>query len=322
MREAVAGLEGDLDALRAMVDLHAGRLDDTAAALDMQEDQLMQLWAAVEALQAAPVQFDAADLWLAIGNLEDRTGANEAAIAELRALLLQEDGAGDLAALQDSIAALEAAMAAADADRASFSSSLIELVERVNALEGDPDIIIALQGDLVLIGDRLTDLESRVTALETELALAQETLADHEERLTHLEQRLDPDRAPFYINLALYGSTPDRGLLAQATVGHDALFGNIGARLALELGLGDAPMSVSGGATYRMSFDRTDGYAGLGFGASFEDTGTHLFGELALGMNWRVARNFGLFLEGRYRAYLDGSGDGLAGIGGGVQFRF
>lgn len=325
LRRAVAELQDDMAGLLALVEEHDRQLDEVADALDRHEGQIADLWDAITTLDVAPEAFDASALWLAITELEAAVAANDADLADLhdRLLALEEDSDDDLNAR---IRTLEVALEASLAERAAMAAELDALHARVSALEADSavqgQLIIDLDGRLGTMSERLTGIEARLARLETDMAEVMATLADHEERITQLEQTTTPDRAPFHISLALYGSAPDGGLVGQVAVGHDAVIGNMGVRATVDFGFQDVPLSISGAATYRATMNSIDGYAGIGLGVSFEQDGSAMFGELLLGINYRIARNFGLFIEGRYRPYFDGSGDGLAALGGGVQLRF
>lgn len=328
LRRAAAELRDDLDGLRALVEEHDRQLDEAAAALDRHEDSIADLWDAIAVLNMAEV-FDAADLWLAIRALEDDAAAKTAELADIQARLAALEAAGqdeEAAGLAARMTALELALTEIQAERDALAAELAGLRQRVAALEEDSALhgrlIVELDTRLGSTVERLGLLEARLAALEADMNDVQATLADHEERITRLEQTTTPDRAPFHISLALYGSAPDGGLVGQVAVGHDAVIGNMGVRATADFGFQDVPFSISGTATYRATMNSIDGYAGIGIGASFEEAGTAMFGELLLGINYRFARNFGLFIEGRYRPYFDGSGDGLAALGGGVQLRF
>lgn len=326
LRRAAAELRDDLDGLRALVEEHDRQLGDVADVLDRHEDEIAGLWDALAVLDVAPEAFDASELWLAIAALEGDAAAQAAELADVLDRLAALEAGGSDADLAARVTALELALDESLAGRAALAAELEDLRGRVAVLEEDSALqgrlLVELQARLGSTADRLALLEARMAALESAMADANATLADHEERITRLEQATTPDRAAFHISLALYGSAPDGGLVGQVAVGHDAIVGNMGIRATVDFGFQDVPLSISGAATYRATMSNVDGYAGIGIGASFEDTGTAMFGELLLGINYRFARNFGVFVEGRYRPYFDGSGDGLAALGGGVQLRF
>lgn len=326
LRQAVSALQDELGGLTALVAEHDGSLADAAAALDRHEAELAELWNAIAVLQASPAVFDASELWLAIEALEGRADATDAELDAIRDRLAALEDDADTSALAARLDALTDQLHDEMALGVSLRDQLGALEARVAALErgnmAQDSLLSELENRVGTLSGHLALLEARVHGMEADLSEIRAVLADHEERITRLEDSLLPDRAPFNISLALYGSAPNGGLVGQVAVGHDAIVGNLGARLTVDFGFGEVPLSVSGAITYRATVDSVDGYAGVGMGASFEETGTALFGELILGAGYRFAKNFGVFIEGRYRPYFDGSGDGLAALGGGVRLRF
>src|SRR5690606_4797571 len=120
----------------------------------------------------------------------------------------------------------------------------------------------------------------------------------------------------------MFGTDPDFDLFAKATLGHDSLIGAVGARVSFEYSLGAAPHNVSAALTYRTSFGSTDGYFGLGGGVTLDDPMAP-FGEILAGVNLRVARNLGMYFEGRYRPFFDGgTTPASSGFGAGLSLRF
>lgn len=328
LRRAAEDLAAELAGLQLIVAEHDGELAGVAAALDSHELALTELWAAVRTLDSAPEVFDATGLERDLAALAAAVAALEAEAADLRnrSADLENREAPDTAPLLTRLAELEAQAASKAERQADLESRLAELETRTAALgtsvASQAEHIILLQLRLDTAEAELAALSGRTAAVEEELRSASATLADHEERLARLEEALLPERAPFYLSAALFGSAPDGGLVGLVAVGHDSVLGNLGVRAAVDFGFSEVPISLSGGVTYRATLDAADGYAGLGLGVSFEESGNALFGELLLGVSWRFAKHFGLFLEGRYRPYFDGSGDGLAALGGGIQLRF
>lgn len=325
LRRAADQLNADLAALAALVEQHDHELAAAAEQLQLHEDELARLWAALTTLDAAPEVFDATELWNAIGALEQAAAEREDQLNELTLRLDALEPDTDTGELWAHLEALEAGQAAAEVERARLGDELAELRARVAALEAaafDPSLLADLELRLGASADRLALLEGRVSSLEVSMNAAGQTLADHEERIGRLEEALLPERAPFHVSLALYGSAPDGGLVGQVAIGHDAVVGNLGVRVSADFGFSEVPLSIAGALTYRATMERVDGYAGLGLGASFEENGTAMFAEMLVGVSYRLARNIGIYAEARFRPYFDGSGDGLAAIGGGVQLRF
>ncbi len=324
LRLAVEQLSEDLAGLAQLVEQHDQQLGEVADALVLHEQELEDLWAAIQLLDVAPAVFDATDLWLATGELESAAAGREAELSSLRDRVeaLEAAEVDDTGDLRDRLAALEAGLAEAAEERAQLADGLADLRARVASLEGQEHLLTELELRIGGTADRLALLEARVSDLEAALAGVNVTLADHEERISRLEATLLPERAPFHISVALYGSAPDGGLVGQVAIGHDAVAGNMGVRVSADFGFSEVPFSIAGAATYRATMDNVDGYAGLGLGVSFEEAGNAIFAEILVGISYRIARNIGVYGEARFRPYFDGSGDGLAAIGGGVQLRF
>lgn len=325
LRRAAEQLQADLTVLTHLMEAHDGQLAEAAATLDRHEDELAELWEALGALDLAPEAFDATDLWLAIAELETTAADGNMRLNQLEEQLGAMEADSDTSDLRARLTELETQQAAADAQREQLAADLSDLQARVAELEANDnvaDLVMELQMRLDSAAERLALLEARVTATENGLRQADAQLHDHEERIGRLEDSLLPERAAFHISLALYGSAPDGGLVGQVGIGHDSIVGNLGARVSTDFGFSEVPFSLAGALTYRASMDSVDGYAGLGLGASFEETGTAMFAEMFVGVSYRMARNIGIYAEARYRPYFDGSGDALAAIGGGVQLRF
>jgi len=328
-RELAGALE-ELARLRERVDAAGGRLD----ALEAADAEL--------ARQVAGMGAD-------VGELSDRVAALEEALATLRAAASAEELAAlerELAAAQsgmnelsDRVAALESAPAgqpaATAAEAAELRAALADLRarqatadERVAALEASVEALAASQAPASGVNARLESLTGELAALEARLGEAEERLDDVEARLEELEDRVDevadtvlPDRGGFYVSLAAFGSDPAAGLLARVAVGHDAVLGAIGFRLSYEHAFGPTASNAAGIVTYTTAFGASDAYLGVGAGVAFEADPVP-FGEVVVGIQYRLMRHLALFVEGRYRPYFDGTNDQYGGVGGGVQLRF
>src|SRR5690625_4747280 len=218
LRRAAEQLNDDLAALAALVEQHDHELAAAADQLQLHEDELARLWAALTTLDAAPEVFDATELWNASGALEQAAAEREEQLNELTLRLDALDPDADTGELWAHLEALEAGQAAAEVERARLGDELAELRARVAALEAaafDPSLLADLELRLSASADRLALLEGRVSSLEVSMNAAAQTLADHEERIGRLEEALLPERAPFHVSLALYGSAPDGGLVGQ-----------------------------------------------------------------------------------------------------------
>lgn len=326
LRAAAEELRADLAGLAALVAEQGATLEGLAGALGRSEAELGALREAVSVLQAAPAALDAAALRPEIEALEARVADLEGQLQELGSAAPPPvaEPAADEEALQQRLRTVEARLVEERDARDRLAAEVAELAERIGALEAgahDARPSVALV-PLTELDVRLVGVNERLAALEERLAAVEETLGEHAARLARLEQRLLPERAPFYVSLAVYGSSPDGGLIGHAVVGHDAVVGNLGARVSVDVGFDRVPMAVSGALTYRSTLDQADGYAGLGLGASFEPSGTAMFGEMLVGVSYRLFRHVGVYVEGRYRPYFDGSGAGLSALGTGLRLSF
>ncbi len=145
-----------------------------------------------------------------------------------------------------------------------------------------------------------------------------------------------PPAAPFrygnYIGASYYGVLQNAvGTMARVMVGNDALFGNFGVRLTGDIAVsGDTPgNSASGILTYRGTTGRFDGILGVGGGYNFDRPSTAnstgagaTFGELLIGVDYRVLDRVALFGEARQHYYFDGTNDNISSVAAGLKFRF
>lgn len=333
LRNAVDELRADLSALESV-----------PATLEEHERELAELRDALAAVEAMGMAFEEADVSAETQALSDRLADVEAALDEVRASLGAQPtepapapsgepaDAGSLADLEARLAALESDRAGLSDETASLRAAQQALEERLAQLEaraqgGDdtgvtapPDVSDA--SGLAELRGRVEQLEGRLQAVEDELSVVRDEIDLHAERVLRLERSLLPDRAAFYVSVAAFGTDPDFDLFAKATLGHDSLFGAVGARVSFEYSLGTMPHNVSAALTYRTSFGSTDGYFGLGGGVTLDDPMAP-FGEILAGMNFRIARNLGVYLEGRYRPFFDGgTTPASSGFGAGVSLRF
>lgn len=141
-----------------------------------------------------------------------------------------------------------------------------------------------------------------------------------------------PPEAPFrygnYIGASYYSILQDNvGSMARVMVGNDALFGNFGVRLTgdIQIKAFTPGNSVSGLFTYRGTTGRFDGILGVGGGYNLERPSTNTsatFGELLIGVDYRVIDRVAVFGEARQHYYFDGSNDNISSIAAGLKFRF
>ena len=347
LRQAIVELDGELGGALEEI----ARLRDALAAANGRIDALeaadAELAARIDALEVADAELAARiDALGHDGDLEARVAALEDALAALRGYATLEDLAAVEAELDDALARLgdvEARLAAIEArpggevDTSGLWAAIDELRQAQTAVEGRISMlemsVHSLHGtsapvDLGGVEERLEAVNARVSALSADLGDVEARLDDVEERLADLEGRMDrvedtlfPDRGGFYVSVAAMGSDPNKGVLGRVAVGHDSVLGNIGFRVNYEHSFGASPSSAGGAITYTTFHGRSDAYVGVGAGAAFE-ADTVFFGEMFVGVQYRLARHFAVFVEGRYRPYFDGSGEQYGGIGGGLQFRF
>lgn len=138
-----------------------------------------------------------------------------------------------------------------------------------------------------------------------------------------------PPAAPFrngnYIGVAAYGIMQDNvGQMARVVVGNDQLIGGFGVRVTGDIKIkGDTPgNSISGAVTYRGTTGRIDGILGVGGGYNLDRKAS--FGELSVGVDYRLMDNIALYGEARQHYYFDANNPrpNISSIAAGVKFRF
>lgn len=329
-------------------------LDSALGRLDSQQQEIDELRSTQAALESMVMAFEGFDVGTDMQAFEERLGAIEQELDSVRAQLdtmplapetpaapAEPTAPTDTGAMGD----LDARLGAVESDRARLENELASLraeqqslADRVAALEaraqqpapsgGDETPVVTAPDDSATL-NMITELQSRSDQLETRLRTSEDDVASmraeiaaNTERLSRLERSVLPDRGAFYVNVAVFGTDPDLDLFAKATLGHDSLFGVVGARVSFEYSLGAMPHNVSAALTYRMSSGATDGYFGLGGGFTLEDPMAP-FGEILAGMNFRLTRLLGMYVEGRYRPFFDGgTTPASAGFGAGISVRF
>ena len=140
-----------------------------------------------------------------------------------------------------------------------------------------------------------------------------------------------PPAAPFrygnYVGAAYYNVLQESvGSMVRVVVGNDQLYDGFGVRVTGDLRVrGDTPgNSVSGAVTYRASTGRFDGILGVGGGYNFARSST--FGELSIGVDYRVIDRVAIYGEARQHYYFSGAvqnnARNLSSIAAGLKFRF
>lgn len=339
----------ELGVLRNASDELRNELGGIMGRLDSQQQEIEELRATQAALESMVMAFEGYDVGADMQAFNDRLAAIESAVDSVRAQLdtmpLAPDAPqapADTSGMSD----LDARLGAVESDRARLEGELSSLRNeqqsleaRVAALEAqagqaqplpttdDDTAVVTVPQDNATISmvnelrNRVDQLENRLQTAEDGLATARDEIAANSARITRIERAVLPDRAAFYVNVAVFGTDPNFDLFAKATVGHDSLFGNVGVRASFEYSLGAMPHNVSGALTYRMSSGGTDGYFGLGGGVTIDDPMAP-FGEILAGMNFRMTRLLGMYIEGRYRPFFDGTTPASAGFGAGISLRF
>ncbi|MCS6869255.1 MAG: S-layer protein, partial [Thermus sp.] len=178
----------------------------------------------------------------------------------------------------------------------------------------------ALEEGLQAQKERLATLEERLKALEARQAQDDARLKALEEEVAALKRTLTPFRLPLYLGLAAYRGDVTGEWHIRLLLGHDALLGPLGLRLAYE-----APLSQPGQGlgsldlTFRTSYGDLDGYFGVGGGLYLDQT---RFGQLLVGASMRLVPGFGFFLEGHQRYLFDGQAGQRSTLAFGLAIRF
>lgn len=137
----------------------------------------------------------------------------------------------------------------------------------------------------------------------------------------------DPFRYGNYVGVAYYSILQQNvGQMIRVTAGNDQIYGGFGVRLTGDVTLkGSTPgNSVSGAVTYRGTTGRFDGILGVGAGYNFNNAST--FGELSIGVDYRVIDRVAVYAEARQHYYFNGNiaqyNRNLSSIAAGVKLRF
>ena len=110
----------------------------------------------------------------------------------------------------------------------------------------------------------------------------------------------------------------------RVSAGNDQLVNSFGVRIT-----GDIPVrgttpgaSASAAITYRATTGRIDGILGVGAGYNFTRAAT--FGELSIGVDYRLTDNIALYGEGRQHYYFNIGNPypNISSIAAGLKFRF
>lgn len=138
-----------------------------------------------------------------------------------------------------------------------------------------------------------------------------------------------PPAAPFrngnYVGLSAYAVTQSSvGYMVRLSVGNDQLVNAFGVRVTGDIAVrGNTPgNSISGAVTYRVTEGRIDGLLGVGAGYNLSKAAT--FGELSIGVDYRLTDNIALYGEGRQHYYFNIGNPypNISSIAAGLKFRF
>ena len=293
--EALKGVEERLKALEeAQQGLEAAQKALEARAL---EEDLRRVQ---EALKALEKQLQA---------LESRTQAEPRDLESLRQQ--QEALRAAQKALEDRLKALEEAHAAQQEALKGLEERLKDLPAARKLAEEAQARLQALEPRLKAVeeglkeqGNRQRALEERLKGLEERQSQAEDRLKALEEEVASLKRTLTPFRLPLFLGLAAYRGDVTEEWYGRLLLGHDALLGPLGLRLAYEAPFANPGQGLASlDLTFRASYGDLDGYFGVGGGLYLEGT---TFGQLLIGAGSRVVPNLSLFLEGQGRYLFDG----------------
>ncbi len=149
-----------------------------------------------------------------------------------------------------------------------------------------------------------------------------------------------PPAAPFrygnYIGAAAYGvmTDPVQGYMGRIEVGNDQVLGSFGVRVTGDFKIkdnndnngttysGTPGNSLSGAVTYRGTTGRVDGILGVGAGYNFDQKAP--FGELSIGVDYRIVDHVAIFGEARQHYYFNSGNNfpNISSVTAGLKFRF
>lgn len=299
--------------------------DGLARRVQALEEALKGLEAAQKALQARSLEEDLRRLQEAQKTLEERLkaleGRPQADPKELEALRkAQEDQRGRLEALEKARSAQEEALrrlGEAVKDLPEARRLAQEAQARLQALEPR---VAGLERGLKDLEDRLGRLEERLEALETAQAQDRARLEALEAELKALKATLTPSRLPLHLGLALYQGDVQKDWYGRLFLGHDALLGPLGLRLAYEAPFAGPTQGLASlDLTFRTSYGDLDGYFGVGGGLYLNGLS---FGQLLVGAGFRLVPFLSLFLEGHQRYLFDGQASQRSTLAFGLALRF
>lgn len=299
--------------------------DDLARRVQVLEEALKGLEAAEKALETRKLEENLKKAEEALKELGDRLqaleGRPQADPREVEALKqAQEELKGRLKALEEARSAQEEALKrleAAVTDLPEARRLAEEAHARLTALEPR---VAHLEEKLAALEDRQARLEERLKALEEARTQDQARLKALEEEVAALKRTLTPSRLPLYLGLGLYQGDVTKEGFGRLLLGHDALLGPLGLRLAYEAPFQDPTQGLASlDLTFRASYGDLDGYFGVGGGLYL---GGSSFGQLLIGAGVRLVPHLSLFLEGHQRYLFDGQASQRSTLAFGLAIRF
>ncbi|WP_105318326.1 S-layer homology domain-containing protein [Thermus tenuipuniceus] len=329
LAERLKSLEGQPQADTRPLEEALRRVEERLKAL---EEAQKGLEAARGALEARALEEELKKVQERIKDLEDKfralEGRSQTTPRDLEALKGEQEALKTTQkALEDRMAALEQARAAQEEALKRLEESLKGLPEarklaeeaqaRLQTLEPR---VKALEEGLEGQKGRLQSLEERLRALEARQTQDEARLKALEEEVASLKRTLTPSRQPLYVGLAIYRGDVTGEWFGRLLLGHDALLGPLGLRLAYEAPFAQPSQGLASlDLTFRTSFGDLDGYFGVGGGLYLEGTP---FGQLLIGAGARVVPNLSLFLEGHQRYLFDGQMGQRSTLAFGLAARF
>ncbi len=231
----------------------------------------------------------------------------------------QEEVKGRLKALEEARSAQEEALKrleAAVTDLPEARRLAEEAHARLTALEPR---VAHLEEKLAALEDRQARLEERLKALDEARTQDQARLKALEEEVAALKRTPTPSRLPLYLGPVLYQGDVTKEGFGHLLLGHDALLGPLGLRLAYEAPFQDPTQGLASlDLTFRASYGDLDGYFGVGGGLYL---GGSSFGQLLIGAGVRLVPHLSLFLEGHQRYLFDGQASQRSTLAFGLALR-
>lgn len=311
--ERLKSLEGQPQADTRPLEEALKRLEERLKTL---EEAQKGLEAAQKALEARALEEELKKAQERLKDLEERLraleGRPQAEPKDLEALKREQEALkGAQKALEDRLAALEGTRTAQEEALRRLEEGLKGLPEARKLAEEAQARLQALEPRLRALEEGLSDQQNRLKALENRLRALEERQAQAEGRLQALEEEvaslkrtLTPIRLPLYLGLAAYRGDVTGEWFGRLLLGHDALLGPLGLRLAYEAPFAEPSQGLASlDLTFRASYGDLDGYFGVGGGLYLEGTP---FGQLLIGAGVRVVPNLSVFLEGHQRYLFDG----------------